>query len=112
MLGGHAQDLHETGHLLGLVFAWEQGHARPQLRNDAPERPHVDRRGLGKPQNHVWGSLESTLNISLHSFVHETTAAEVDHLKTRLFGILQQYIFWFKIAMDHIEARILTQGIE
>ena len=64
--GRQAEHLHDAGKLFDLVLAGEQRIARVQLRDDAAEAPHVNRRRVRQTEDHLGSSVEPRLNVRVH----------------------------------------------
>ena len=76
----HAQQLDYAGQLVGLVLAGQQREARQQLREDAAQRPHVDRHAVGRAEDHLGRPVEAALDVRVHPLVLVAARAEVYHL--------------------------------
>ena len=75
---GRAEDFHDAGELLLLVFAGEDGVAGEELGEDATETPHVDGEAVAHAQNDFRRAVEAGLNVGIYLFVFEAAGAKVD----------------------------------
>ena len=62
----HVDDSRE---LVVLARPWEEGQTEEELDGDAAERPHVDRRRVRQPEQHLRGPVEPRLDIRVHRIV-------------------------------------------
>ena len=57
--------LHDAGDLLHLALPREEREAGVELSHDAAQAPHVDGHAVGVAQNHLWGAVETTLDVGV-----------------------------------------------
>jgi len=76
----HAEDLNNTGELIGLVLAGKERMASQKLRQDASEAPHVNRHAVAGTNDHLRCAIEARLNVRVDALVLVATRSEVNHL--------------------------------
>eukprot|EP00968_Pinguiococcus_pyrenoidosus_P001604 scaffold70_cov242-Pinguiococcus_pyrenoidosus.AAC.9 len=79
VLGNRAEHLLDAQHQVDLIRAREDRPSGEQLGHDAPERPHVDRVGVGQAQHDLRRPVESRLNVRVCRVALLAGRAEVDH---------------------------------
>jgi len=76
-------------HRPGDHFCRPRGRAREQrvagedLGQDAGQAPHVNRRPVRQPEQHLRRAVEAALDVGVQPLVLEAAAAEVDDLRRR-----------------------------
>ena len=73
-----ALNLHDARELLLFVFARKQWVAGVKFGKDTSETPHVDRHVVRHAQDDLGRAVETTLNVSVHLFILQTTASKVN----------------------------------
>jgi hypothetical protein len=82
-----AEYFHNTRQLFLLVFAREDGVARPQFREDAAETPHINAQTIATAQYYLWGAVEAGLDVRVHLLLLAAGGAEVDDADVRLSSL-------------------------
>ena len=102
MLLWGTENLHDTRELLLFVFSREYRIACEQFGQYTSHTPHIDRHAIRHAQNDFRGTVETTLNISVHLFVLETARSEINRSNVRGQRVNQEDIFRLQIAMNNL----------
>ena len=102
MLLWGTENLHDTRELLLFVFSREYRIACEQFGQYTSHTPHIDGHAIRHAQNDFRRTVETTLDISVHLFVLETTRSEIDRSNVRGQRVNQKDIFRLQIAMDNL----------
>lgn len=76
----NSKNLHDEVQLFHFTLAWEDWDASVELDEDAAETPHVNSCRVRDPNDDLWRSVESRLNVGVDPLVREARRAEVDDL--------------------------------
>ena len=107
----HANDLHDSSHLVVLVFAGEDGHTYEALKDNAAERPHVDSRCVCYTKHNLGCTIESRLNVRIETLCLEAARAVVDQLDLALVELHEQHVLGFEIAVHDRELVHVVEGL-
>jgi hypothetical protein len=59
----HAQDVHNSTHLVFLIDATKQRFSYMHLYQHAAKRPHIDLMGILQTEKYLWRSIEPALYV-------------------------------------------------
>ena len=97
----HTYNIDNELQLLSFVCTREQWEASEELYHYTAHAPHIDGLSVWKDSQHdLWCSIESTLNICVHNFFIESTAAKVSYDDPALIFLFQQNILGFQVTVD------------
>ena len=83
-LVGRAQDFDDSGQLVVLRIAGEDGNAQEKFGTNATERPHVDGCVVGQSQQHFGTTVVPGLDVLEDGKAFKACAAEVDHFNVQV----------------------------
>lgn len=88
--------------MIFFVLAWEEWVADGQLIQDAPERPHVNRRVVGDAKHDFRRTVETRLDVCVDFLVFEASTAEVNNFDARLVDFAQQNVLGFEVTVHDV----------
>lgn len=103
---------HYTSQLFLFVLTRENGVSSQELGKNTTNTPHIYRHAIGHSQNDLGRTIESRLNVGIHSLVLVTAGTEIDDLDFRLSRMSQENVLRFEIAVDNFPALQKQQTIE
>ena len=106
---GHSEHFHHARQLVAFVFSGEQGIPGEQLGQDAAKAPHVYGHAVFRSEDHLWRSVESTLDVRVDALVLIAAGAVVDHLDSASAGLFQEDVLRFEVAVND---SIPVEGVE
>lgn len=94
-----AQHFHDTGQLILLVLAGEDGVPRMQFGENAAQTPHINGHVVVHAENHFWRAVKAALDIRVHFFILETARAKINHPNLAFPWMHQQNVFRLQVAV-------------
>lgn len=88
--------------MIFFVLAWEEWVADGQLIQDAPERPHVNRRVVGDAKHDFGRTVETRLDVCVDFLVFEASTAKVNDFDAGLVDLAQQNVLGFEVAVHDV----------
>jgi hypothetical protein len=85
-----------------LIIAREQRLASIEFSEDAPQTPNIHFFGIPDPEDDLWRSVESTLDIGVDLLISEAARSEVDDFDLPAHGVDAKDILRLEIAMDDL----------
>lgn len=99
----YANNLHNSWHLVLLTLSRENRVAYIQFDHYTSKTPHVDSAIIRNSQHNFRCSVESWLNVSIHTLVNKSGTAKINHLYPWLIRFFQHDVLRFEITVNYLE---------